>query len=262
MQARAPDDPRRPPRSAANLCAALPGAPTRLRALVLAGAAAGLLLTACGRSEEPDLVNGKTLFAGEGRCGSCHILARAGTKGTQGPSLDESFGPARDDGLGEATIAGVVEDQIGNVRRGSIMPEDLVTGDDARDVAAYVARVAGQPGEDTGALALAGRPKVSNKPVVAENGQAEIPADPTGALAFVASKIEAQPGEVTLTMPNESPVEHNVAIKGGGLDEKGPVVGKGGTSEVSATLKPGKYEFYCSVPGHEPGGMEGELTVK
>jgi plastocyanin len=137
-----------------------------------------------------------------------------------------------------------------------------VTGKDARDVAAYVAAVAGQPGEDAGVLALAGRPEVSDKPIVAEDGQAEIAADPTGALAYVARFIEAEGGQITLNMPNPSPVEHNIAIKGGGVDEKGPVVPKGGTSEVSADLQPGKFVFYCSVPGHEEGGMRGELTVE
>lgn len=207
-------------------------------------------------------MNGKELFVGKGTCGACHTLARAGTKGNRGPSLDESFGPARNDGLGESTVAGVVEQQISEVRRGSIMPEDLVTGADARDVAAYVAAVAGQPGEDPGVLALAGRPKVSDKPVVAEGGQAEIAADPTGALAFVARFAESEAGQLTLAMPNPSPVEHNIAIKGGGVDEKGPVVGKDGTSEVSAELPAGKFVFYCSVPGHEEGGMRGELTVE
>jgi uncharacterized cupredoxin-like copper-binding protein len=28
------------------------------------------------------------------------------------------------------------------------------------------------------------------------------------------------------------------------------------------TLKPGKYQFYCTVTGHREGGMEGTLTVK
>ena len=36
----------------------------------------------------------------------------------------------------------------------------------------------------------------------------------------------------------------------------------GGTSKVSATVKAGKYEYVCTVPGHEEGGMRGELTVK
>jgi uncharacterized cupredoxin-like copper-binding protein len=28
------------------------------------------------------------------------------------------------------------------------------------------------------------------------------------------------------------------------------------------TVKPGKYTFYCSVPGHRQAGMQGILTVK
>lgn len=120
---------------------------------MLAVAGVALAATGCGR-EESDLVNGKQLFVE--KCGTCHALERAGTSATQGPNLDEAFGPAREDGLGEETIEGVVRRQIANVRRGSIMPEDLVTGDDARDVAAYVGAVAGVPGEDTGQLASAG----------------------------------------------------------------------------------------------------------
>jgi uncharacterized cupredoxin-like copper-binding protein len=27
-------------------------------------------------------------------------------------------------------------------------------------------------------------------------------------------------------------------------------------------VKPGTYTFFCSVPGHEAGGMKGTLTVK
>ena len=142
------------------------------------------------------------------------------------------------------------------------MPEDLVTGDDARDVAAYVAEVAGRPGKDEGALALAGQPEVSDKPIVAKGGTLEIPAHPTGALRFVTTKATAEAGEVRFVMPNPSPVEHNIAVKGAGLDQKGPVVGTNGTSEFSTRLKAGKFTFYCSVPGHEPGGMKGELTVE
>ena len=62
-------------------------------------------------------------------------------------------------------------------------------------------------------------------------------------------------------MENPSPIPHNVAIKGGGVDVKGKVVITGGTSTVSADLDPGTYTFYCSVPGHEAAGMRGTLTV-
>jgi uncharacterized cupredoxin-like copper-binding protein len=39
-------------------------------------------------------------------------------------------------------------------------------------------------------------------------------------------------------------------------------VGSGGNSTFKANLKPGTYTFYCSVSGHEEGGMKGTLTVK
>jgi mono/diheme cytochrome c family protein len=220
----------------------------------------GLALQACGQEEADDLVNGKTLFVQ--KCGSCHTLARAGTQGVQGPDLDMAFASAREDGFNRETVKGVVKRQIANVLRGSTMPEDLVEGQDANDVAAYVAAAAGERGEDQGALANAGKPKVSKKPVVAENGKLDIDADPTGALAFISSRAEGAAGAIELVMNNEASVPHNIAVKGDGVDEKGAVVEQGGTSTVSANLKPGEYVFYCSVPGHEAGGMKGTLTVK
>jgi mono/diheme cytochrome c family protein len=217
------------------------------------------LAAGCGREEEPNVVNGKTLFVQ--KCGSCHALQRANTRGVQGPSLDAAFAAARRDGLGEETVEGVVRRQIANVRRSSIMPANLVTGEDAQDVAAYVAMVAGQPGEDQGELAQAGKPKVSKKPVRAKGGRLKIDADPSGALAFTAVNAIAPAGALQLVMDNEASVQHNIAVKDGGLDEKGPVVGQGRTSELRVDLEPGKYTFYCSVPGHEAGGMKGALTV-
>jgi uncharacterized cupredoxin-like copper-binding protein len=45
------------------------------------------------------------------------------------------------------------------------------------------------------------------------------------------------------------------------VSEQGNEVNNGGTSSVTATVTPGKYIFYCSVPGHEQAGMKGVLTV-
>jgi plastocyanin len=89
----------------------------------------------------------------------------------------------------------------------------------------------------------------------------ENPADAGGDLAFQKDELTAPAGVVTLVMENPASIEHNIAVKGNGIDEKGPVVGEGGTSEISVTLEPGEYTFYCSVPGHEAAGMEGTLTV-
>jgi len=228
---------------------------------VLAVAIVALAATAgCGREQEPDLVKGKTLFAE--KCAGCHVLERANATGVQGPNLDLAFAGSRADGLGEQTVAGVVERQI--LHPNGRMPAKLYDGQDAKDVAAYVATVAGQPGEDKGALASAGAPKVSTKPVVAEKGVLDIDADPTGALAFISTKAEAPAGSVEFEMDNESPVPHNIAAAnaGGKLLGEGPAVGKGGTSKFAAKLKPGEYQFLCTVPGHSEGGMKGTLTVK
>jgi cytochrome c oxidase subunit 2 len=96
----------------------------------------------------------------------------------------------------------------------------------------------------------------------ATGGGIEISADPDGALAFDVSELTAEAGAVAISMANPSSIPHNVAIKGNGVDVKGEVVGTGGTSTVTAELAPGTYTFYCSVPGHEAGGMTGTLTVE
>jgi len=119
----------------------------------LAALALAVPLGACGR-DEPDLTTGKAMFTQ--KCGSCHTLARAGTQGTTGPNLDDSFRAALDKGFTRKTIEGIVHRQVLHPRRGSVMPADLVTGEDAKDVAAYVAYAAHRNGEDTGALAEAG----------------------------------------------------------------------------------------------------------
>ena len=228
--------------------------------LATAAVTLALLGTGCGQ-EEADLVTGKTLFTQ--KCGSCHALERAGTKGKQGPDLDEAFGPSRRDGLGETTVEGVVLRQIGLVRRSSTMPANLVEGAEARAVAAYVAMVAGQPGKDQGVLANAGKPKVSNKPIAAKGGTLRIDADPTGALAFVTSKATATVVSLEFVSENQASIPHNIALKdpGGKLLGEGPDV-TGGVSKFSAKVSKGKFSFVCTVPGHEEGGMKGDLTVK
>ena len=87
-------------------------------------------------------------------------------------------------------------------------------------------------------------------------------ADPSGQLKFTVDKLEAKAGKVTITMKNPSDLPHAIEIEGNGVEEEGETVQKGGTSKVTADLKPGEYEFYCPVPGHKQGGMEGKLTVK
>jgi uncharacterized cupredoxin-like copper-binding protein len=90
----------------------------------------------------------------------------------------------------------------------------------------------------------------------------KLQADPGGALSFDKKTLAASAGKVTIDMKNPASLAHNVAVEGNGVDKSGPTVSNGGTSTVTADLKPGKYEFYCSVDGHKQAGMEGTLTVK
>jgi plastocyanin len=228
----------------------------------------GAVLTAvaagCGLTEdEPDLVAGKRAFAE--KCGSCHVLGRAGTQGIQGPNLDEAFRQALADGMDREGIEGAVHEQIDNpaiVARDSpaYMPPDLAKGREAENIAAYVASAVAKRGEDTGLLAEAIPKAGGGEPAVAEGGELEIPA--TAQLAYETNKAEAEAGSLTIKSPNPSGTPHNIALEGGGIDEKGEVVTNNGVSEITADVKPGEYAFYCSVPGHREGGMEGTLTVK
>jgi plastocyanin len=94
----------------------------------------------------------------------------------------------------------------------------------------------------------------------AEETTLENPADPSQ-LRFSKSSLQAPAGTITLVMENPSAIEHNIAVRGDGVDEQGEVVGQGEQSRVTADLEAGEYEFYCSVPGHEEAGMKGTLTV-
>jgi plastocyanin len=195
------------------------------------------------------------------KCGACHTLGHAATTGAVGPNLDDAFRQDRADGVKSSSIQGLVDFWIQYPNVQGTMPAMLYKGQHAQDVAAYVAATAAIPGQDSGALATAVA-TVTQKPVSEQNGTLQIDADPTGQLKFLASAATATAGKVTLRMDNKSSVPHDIAIKGAGLNQVGPVVSNGGVSTVTTTLQPGTYTFYCSVDGHEAAGMKGTLTVK
>jgi mono/diheme cytochrome c family protein len=87
------------------------------------------------RTEEPSaaLENGKELFIAT--CKSCHNLDAVQARGVTGPDLDELGGLDRQRVLNAIKIGGTGQGR---------MPSGLLQGEDAKDVAAYVARVAGQ----------------------------------------------------------------------------------------------------------------------
>jgi mono/diheme cytochrome c family protein len=150
----------------------------RVGALGAGLVAAALLVAGCGTGgaasagQIPDVQNGQTLF--KSTCAACHTLSAAGTTGTIGPNLDNAFAGDVKQGYPQSSIENVVLDQIrlgsGQVSKSyttskdfikhhclnqqakclsTPMPANLVTGQDAIDVAAYVASVAGAGGYST-----------------------------------------------------------------------------------------------------------------
>jgi cbb3-type cytochrome c oxidase subunit III len=110
--------------------------------LLVAAATTGCDAGTGGIEEGGSASNGKQLFMEN--CASCHGLADAGSRSTVGPNLDDAFAGVRQQGFKEDTIRNMVADQIKYAV--APMPQNLVTGDDVADVAAYVASVAGTKG--------------------------------------------------------------------------------------------------------------------
>ena len=257
------------------LTASEPAPRSSLRRLMARGPAlAALAAVALGTAgcsvkggDNANLIVGKQQFVA--KCGSCHTLARAETKGVVGPNLDEAFRASLNEGATRDTVRGVVEKQIQIPNPEGAMPKNLVSGATAKDVSAYVAQVVSKSGKDSGLLATAVQAPGAGKPAVEKGGKLSIAASPSGQLAYVSTKASASAGAVTIEMPNLSGVSHNIAIETGegGATAKGSKIGASPfttktTATVNVTLKPGAYTFFCETPGHRQAGMYGTLTVK
>ena len=123
-----------------------------------------------------------------------------------------------------------------------------------------MAQAVAEPGDDPGRLASVGGAQAEGT-ATEENGTLDIPVATAG-LAYKFASAEAEAGSVKFTSENPQTNPHDIAVEGNGVNEKGETVTDGGVSEFTADLQPGEYTFFCSVPGHREGGMEGKLTVE
>jgi plastocyanin len=55
---------------------------------------------------------------------------------------------------------------------------------------------------------------------------------------------------------------HTLVFAGGKVPHFKLQAASGKSDELKLDLKPGKYEFYCDIPGHREAGMDGTLTVQ
>jgi plastocyanin len=90
----------------------------------------------------------------------------------------------------------------------------------------------------------------------------QLAADPSGALKFDQTSLEATAGSVTIDFTNQSSLPHDVKVEGPGVEDEGTDIITGSSTSVTLDLQPGEYTFFCSVDGHRAAGMEGKLVVK
>jgi uncharacterized cupredoxin-like copper-binding protein len=68
-------------------------------------------------------------------------------------------------------------------------------------------------------------------------------------------------GSYRFEVKNDGKIEHDLVVKGNGVDEKTPTIAPGKSATLNVDLKPGIYDVYCSIPGHKQAGMDLKLTV-
>jgi len=124
---------------------------------------------------------------------------------------------------------------------------------------------AGSEGSSSASSSSSEPAATTSTPAPAASGGAssslKLAANPGGELSYDTKTLSAKAGTVTITMANMSAVEHNVTIAEGSKVLGATPTFVGGSKTLTLKLKPGKYTFYCSVPGHRQAGMEGTLNV-
>ena len=87
----------------------------------------------------------------------------------------------------------------------------------------------------------------------------KVPVSETEFKITLASTAALKAGQITFVAKNDGKIPHDLAIKQTG--DKTKLISPGGSAELKVTLKPGTYELYCTVPGHEAAGMKLNVTL-
>ncbi len=84
---------------------------------------------------------------------------------------------------------------------------------------------------------------------------------PVSGLRYDQKLVRAHTGRIKIVFLNRSALKHNVNVEFGEHEFGKSATVSRATTTFFVRLKPGKYNFYCSVPGHEGAGMHGTLIV-
>lgn len=84
---------------------------------------------------------------------------------------------------------------------------------------------------------------------------------PVSGLRYDQKVVRARAGRIKIVFLNRSALRHDVNVEQGERELGRSAIVTRGTTTFYVTLKPGKYNYYCSVPGHEDAGMHGTLLV-
>jgi plastocyanin len=77
-------------------------------------------------------------------------------------------------------------------------------------------------------------------------------------IRFAPETIDVKAGPVSVRLRNHDLFWHTFTVDGLHVDIAVPV---GGARRATFTATPGRYEFYCRIPGHKQAGMKGTLIV-
>jgi len=107
------------------------------------------------------------------------------------------------------------------------------------------------------ALALAGcsGPGASQQPITTTLHLSEYKITP--------ARLSLDAGIYTFTAINDGTISHAVVLTGNGVQghTKDLAFGPGHSEGFTVTLKPGTYQFFCPVDGHQRLGMQGTVVV-
>lgn len=84
---------------------------------------------------------------------------------------------------------------------------------------------------------------------------------PASGLRYDQKVVHARPGRIEIIFLNRSALKHNVNVESGEHELGHTATVSHATTRMVVRLKAGRYNFYCSVPGHEDAGMHGTLIV-